>query len=98
MEVVQFGQGRFALSFGAQKINLHEQGREFEPKAKKPTAGSADFCLITDTPLDAVIERLQACEVAIEEGPVPRTGATGKITSVYIRDPDNNLVEISNQV
>lgn len=96
MEVVTFAGGRRALSFGAQKINLHEVGREFEPKAARPTAGSGDFCLIADTPLEQVIAELQARGIAIEEGPVSRTGATGPIRSVYIRDPDDNLVEIAN--
>ncbi|PWC47636.1 VOC family protein [Azospirillum sp. TSA6c] len=95
MEVVTFAGGRRALSFGAQKINLHEVGREFEPKAAHPTAGSDDFCLIADTPLEQVIAELQARGIAIEEGPVNRTGATGPIRSVYIRDPDDNLVEIA---
>ncbi|MFP5513538.1 MAG: VOC family protein [Alphaproteobacteria bacterium] len=98
MEVVTFAGGRRALSFGAQKINLHEVGREFEPKAARPTAGSGDFCLIADTPLDEVIAAFQARGIAIEEGPVSRTGATGPIRSVYIRDPDDNLVEIANYV
>ncbi|AWB07243.1 VOC family virulence protein (plasmid) [Azospirillum humicireducens] len=98
MEVVTFAGGRHALSFGAQKINLHEVGREFEPKAARPTAGSGDFCLIADTPLEQVIAELQARGIAIEEGPVSRTGATGPIRSVYIRDPDDNLVEIANYV
>lgn len=98
MEIATFAGGRCALSFGAQKINLHEVGREFEPKAARPTAGSGDFCLIADTPLDEVIAELQARGIAIEEGPVSRTGATGPIRSVYIRDPDDNLVEIANYV
>jgi len=98
MEVVTFAGGRRALSFGAQKINLHEVGREFEPKAARPTAGSGDFCLIADTPLDEVIAELKARGIAIEEGPVSRTGATGPIRSVYVRDPDDNLVEIANTV
>lgn len=98
MEVVTFAGGRRALSFGAQKINLHEVGREFEPKATRPTAGSGDFCLIADTPLEQVIAELQARGITIEEGPVSRTGATGPIRSVYIRDPDDNLVEIANYV
>lgn len=98
MEVVTFAGGRHALSFGTQKINLHEVGREFEPKAARPTAGSGDFCLIADTPLEQVIAELQARGIAIEEGPVSRTGATGPIRSVYIRDPDDNLVEIANYV
>ena len=98
MEVVTFAGRRRALSFGAQKINLHEVGREFEPKAARPTAGSGDFCLIADTPLEEVIAHLQARGIAIEEGPVNRTGATGPIRSVYFRDPDDNLVEIANTV
>lgn len=95
MEVVTFGQGRKALAFGAQKINLHQAGREFDPKAARPTPGSADLCLIAGIPLDAVMVHLAAQDVAIEEGPVPRTGATGPIRSVYFRDPDGNLVEVS---
>lgn len=95
MEVVTFGRGRKALSFGDQKINLHEAGREFEPKAIRPTPGSADLCLIVATGLDDAIGRLRAQGVAIEEGPVERTGATGPLRSVYIRDPDGNLIELS---
>lgn len=99
MTVETFGDSntkRIALRFGRQKFNLHRAGREFEPKAKTPVPGSADFCLITETPLDDVIAYLKSCGVTIEEGPVPRTGATGKIRSVYLRDPDGNLVEIAN--
>ncbi|XP_059833152.1 glyoxalase domain-containing protein 5 isoform X1 [Hypanus sabinus] len=96
-EEKKFQQGnRKALSFGNQKFNLHEIGKEFEPKAHKPTAGSIDLCLITDTPISKVIEHLKVCGVNIEEGPVERTGAVGPITSIYFRDPDNNLVEVSN--
>lgn len=95
MEVVTFAGGRRALAFGAQKINLHEAGREFEPKAARPVAGSGDFCLIAETPLEEVIAHLQDRGVTIEEGPVPRTGATGPIRSVYFRDPDGNLVEVA---
>ncbi|WP_336787988.1 VOC family protein [Paenibacillus sp. MMO-177] len=96
MEVIVFGDNRKALLFGRQKFNLHEAGKEFEPKARNPRPGSADFCLITKTPLDEVIRHLAACDVPIEEGPVPRTGAAGTIVSVYFRDPDDNLVEVSN--
>jgi len=96
MTVVTFGSGRKALAFGRQKINLHQAGREFEPKALRPTLGSGDFCLIATTPLDAVVAHLVVCGVAIEEGPVERTGATGPISSIYLRDPDRNLIEIAN--
>lgn len=96
MQVVTFGQGRKALAFGQQKINLHRHGAEFEPKALRPTPGSADLCLIVSTPLMEVMAHLQRCDVAIEEGPVPRTGATGPLLSVYIRDPDRNLIELAN--
>lgn len=96
MTAVTFGQGRRALSFGRQKINLHEAGREFEPKARTPLPGSADLCFITTTPLAEAQAHLAAQGVAVEEGPVPRTGATGPILSVYIRDPDGNLIELSN--
>ena len=96
MRVERFGEGRVALAFGRQKFNLHRAGHEFEPKAERPTTGSVDLCLITATPLEQVIEHLNLCGVAIEQGPVPRTGATGPIRSVYIRDPDRNLIEIAN--
>ena len=91
-----FGGGRTALSFGRSKINLHQVGREFEPRATRPVAGSADICLIARDPLEVVTAELRAHGVAVEEGPVERTGATGPIVSVYVRDPDGNLVEISN--
>jgi catechol 2,3-dioxygenase-like lactoylglutathione lyase family enzyme len=91
-----FGEGRTALHFGRQKINLHKAGREFEPKALNPTSGSADLCFIAATAIENVIAHLEACGVAIEEGPVPRKGAKGPITSVYFRDPDGNLIEVSN--
>ncbi|HHG0942297.1 TPA: VOC family protein [Proteus mirabilis] len=95
-EIITFKQGRKALAFGHQKINLHQLGKEFLPKAAKPTAGSADLCFITETPLLDVIEHINQQGINIEEGPVPRTGATGPIMSVYLRDPDNNLLEIAN--
>lgn len=98
MQVLEFAGGRKALSFGTQKINLHQRGKEFEPKAQAPTAGSADFCLITDVPLEDVVTHLKALNIEIEEGIVDRTGAAGPIRSVYIRDPDMNLVEISEYV
>lgn len=98
MEVETFGAGRVALKFGRQKFNLHQQGREFLPKADRPTPGSADLCLIAVTPLNEIIAHLGKKGVAIEEGPVARTGATGPILSVYFRDPDRNLIEVSNYV
>lgn len=96
MTIETFGEGRKALKFGNQKINLHQAGREFEPKARQPMPGSADLCFIASTPLEQVIAHLQAEGVVIEEGPVKRTGATGPIRSVYFRDPDGNLIEVSN--
>ena len=98
LRVETFGAGRTALVFGRQKINLHRAGHEFEPKALRPTPGSADLCFIATTPLEQVIEHLAASGVTIEEGPVRRTGATGPILSVYVRDPDENLIEISNPI
>ena len=98
MEVTTFGAGRRALLFGQQKINLHQAGREFEPKARVPTPGSADFCLLASTPLEDVVRHLQQLDVPIEEGPVERTGSACPILFVYIRDPDGNLVEISNPI
>ncbi|NDY83260.1 VOC family protein [Orrella sp. NBD-18] len=95
-EVVTFLGGRKALQFGQQKINLHEVGKEFEPKALKPTAGSGDLCFIASTPLEEIIRELRDANVAIEIGPVDRTGAIGQLRSVYVRDPDQNLIEISN--
>ena len=95
MEAVTFGAGRTALAFGRSKINLHRAGHEFEPKARRPTPGSADLCLIAVGPLEQVIEDLAAHGIPVEEGPVERTGATGPILSVYFRDPDQNLIEVS---
>ena len=98
MDVITFGEGRKALRFGQQKINLHQTGHEFDPKATVPTAGSGDFCLIADSSIDEVVAHLHQCNVEIEEGPAPRTGATGPIMSVYFRDPDGNLLEVSRPI
>lgn len=98
MEVITFGQDRKAVRFGAQKINFHPQNRAIAPHAHRPTPGSADLCFMTSTPLSDVIQHLQRCGVAILAGPVPRTGAQGPIRSVYFRDPDLNLIEVSNPV
>lgn len=95
MQLEAFGQGRKAFRFGNQKINLHVKGYEFEPKAHLPVPGALDLCFIASIPLDEVIVRLQARGAGIVEGPVQRTGATGPIRSVYLRDPDLNLIEIS---
>lgn len=95
MEPVTFAGGRRALAFGRQKINLHEVGKEFAPRAHRAAAGTGDVCFIAAVPLADVIAHLKAEGVPIELGPVPKSGATGPITSVYIRDPDRNLIEIS---
>jgi catechol 2,3-dioxygenase-like lactoylglutathione lyase family enzyme len=96
MGVETFGEGRKALTFGNQKINLHQAGHEFEPKAQCPTPGSADLCFISATPLDDVLAHLTTMGVVIEQGPIRRTGATGPILSIYFRDLDGNLIEVSN--
>lgn len=98
MEAVTSGNNKIALRFGSQKINLHETGREFEPKAYRPTPGSADLCFVTSDPLGELIEELNRYEISIIEGPVMRTGAVGQIVSIYFRDPDLNLIEVSNYV
>ncbi|EAA5869091.1 VOC family protein [Salmonella enterica] len=95
---VTFKQNRKALIFGAQKINLHQQEMEFEPKASRPTPGSADLCFITSTSINDVVSEILQAGIPIVEGPVERTGATGEIMSIYIRDPDGNLIEISQYV
>jgi catechol 2,3-dioxygenase-like lactoylglutathione lyase family enzyme len=96
MEVVTFGEGRKALSFGSQKINLQRVGRESTLIAEKPTSGSADVCFVTSVSLSDVISHLKSCGVKLIAGPVERNGARGLMTSVYFRDPDMNLIEVSN--
>lgn len=96
MQIVTFGDNRKALKFGNQKLNLHQAGNEFEPKAQQPTPGSADLCFITDVPLEQVIAHLRSHHAEIETDIVLRTGATGPIRSIYLRDPDGNLLELSN--
>lgn len=97
MRAIAFGDGRRGLAFGDQKLNLHPAGREFEPKARVPTPGSVDLCLVTDAPLDDVRERLAALGIAIEVGPVAKVGARALLRSIYVRDPDGNLIEIANE-
>ncbi len=97
MDVVTH-EGRKAVAFGIQQINLHQRGHEFNPKAAHPTPGSADLCFLTTTPLEQVIATLNEQKVHIEEGPVDRMGAIGKLRSIYLRDPDRNLVQISNTI
>ncbi|ERP90039.1 virulence protein [Alcanivorax sp. P2S70] len=96
MEKVEFGEGRIALSFGQQKINLHQLGKEFEPKAQNVKSGSADLCFIIDLPVEHALHDLESKGIKVIDGPVQRTGALGKIKSVYFRDPDGNLIEVSN--
>jgi catechol 2,3-dioxygenase-like lactoylglutathione lyase family enzyme len=96
MNVITYGGNRKALSFGVQKINLHRYGKEIDPKAKAPTPGSADLCFVTTMPILDVITHLASCGVNLLEGPVNRTGARGPMVSVYFRDLDGNLVEVSN--
>jgi catechol 2,3-dioxygenase-like lactoylglutathione lyase family enzyme len=96
MEPVTFAGGRRGLAFGRQKLNLHQAGREFEPKALAPAPGAIDLCFISETPLADVIAKLKAEGVVIIEGPADRTGALGPMKSVYFRDPDGNLIEVSN--
>jgi len=98
MVLETFGGGRKAFRFGNQKINLHVKGREYEPRAHLPVPGALDLCFIASVPLDEVIARLAALQVPIVEGPVTRTGATSKLRSIYLRDPDLNLIEISEPV
>ncbi len=96
MEHKQSPQGRHSLHFGTAKINLHQQGHEFQPHARHPLPGSADLCFLTDTPVQAMIDHLRHGLVDIIEGPVRRTGAAGELLSIYFRDPDGNLLEVAN--
>lgn len=95
MQAKPFGQGRLALHFGQQKINLHLAGQEFDPKAKTPLPGSADLCFLIRGTVAETTASLAACGAQITEGPVPRTGATGPVISLYLRDPDGNLIELA---
>ena len=98
LEIINFADDRKALQFGHQKINLHEEGNEYEPKAQTPLPGSADFCLISRNPIEQVKAHLEKLQIPVEQGPVSRTGAMGPLISLYIRDPDHNLIEIANPV
>jgi catechol 2,3-dioxygenase-like lactoylglutathione lyase family enzyme len=98
MQEISFGGDRKALKFGNHKINLHEYGKEIEPRAEYPMPGSADLCFITSTPIKEVEKHIRTCGINIVEGPVRRTGAKGNILSIYLRDPDGNLLELSNHV
>ncbi|EDV25522.1 uncharacterized protein TRIADDRAFT_24240 [Trichoplax adhaerens] len=98
MELITFKGDRKALKFGQQKINLHQYGNEFEPKAHHPTPGSGDLCFITSEPIKLIQTRLESKGIRLEEGPVQRTGANGPILSIYFRDPDGNLLELSNEL
>ena len=98
MDKVVFGEGRVALAFGEQKINLHQSDNTFEPKAQNVMCGSADLCFILESDIEDAMKRLTDNNVEIIDGPIERTGATGKITSIYFRDPDGNLIEISNYI
>ncbi|SLN45782.1 Virulence protein [Roseovarius litorisediminis] len=92
------GAPRWALKFGSQKINLHRAGAEFEPKAARPVPGSADLCFLSETPIEEWQKHFETIRIPIEHGPVTRTGSTGPILSIYLRDPDQNLLEISNMI
>jgi catechol 2,3-dioxygenase-like lactoylglutathione lyase family enzyme len=96
--VEKFGAGRVALTFGNQKINLHPLENTVDIIARVPTAGSGDLCFLTDTPIDDVKNHVESCQVAVEMGPLERTGATGPILSIYLRDPDGNLIEVANKI
>ena len=95
MRVERYGEGRIALAFGPHKFNVHPPGFDASIKARVPTPGSLDLCFLADRPIEEVVAKLKSCNVPIEEGPVIRTGARFPIRSVYVRDPDGNLIEIS---
>lgn len=97
MQRVTFGGGRVAMAFGRQKLNLHQSGAEIEPHARHPGPGSADLCFLVDLPPEALTAHLGQQGIGIELGPVPRTGAAAALVSVYVRDPDGNLVELSTE-
>ena len=98
MTAVSFGEGRRGLAFGDQKLNLHQAGREFDPKARKPTPGAIDLCFTTDVPLEEVTAHLRSESIEIEHGPVDKIGARRALRSIYFRDPDGNLIEVANEV
>ena len=98
MTAVSFGEGRRAITFGDQTLNMHQAGREFAPRALRPTPGAIDVCFTTDVPLEEVAAHLRAQSVAIEHGPVDKIGARGALRSLYFRDPDGNLIEVSNEI
>lgn len=98
MRATTFGDGRRALHFGEQKLNLHEAGNEFAPAAAHPAPGTADLCFITRTPVEGVVRVLESHGIEVEQGPVERAGATGQLLSVYLRDPDGNLIEVANRL
>ena len=98
MQKEVFGQGRVSLRYGEQKINLHEAGNEFEPKANRPTPGSADLCFITNTPLNEAMSHVKNCGIQIIEGPVKRAGTKSSLLSFYFRDTDGNLIEVANEL
>ncbi len=98
MTAITFAEGRKGLVFGAQKINLHKAGEEIMPHSQNPVPGSTDICFITETPMPQVISHLASCSIEILAGPLQKSGAAGPLLSIYIKDPDSNLIEIANQI